>query len=267
MMMFPQILSLLVKSVKSVFISLITETNSKSSTLSEVSSLNNVPVFGLLICSLWDFSCIMGIMSSFYHLPPPPHSLFIALFFSFFLHLLFLLFPSISGVGQQQEAGQAEADRGEPRAPSTGGAAEDGVGPTGPHPGRVGPHPHGDWGSHVHKRTGQPLEAETEIPGETSPSLPASLLTTASIVLITLSHPSLPPSPTPPSQTPPHHPPCLLLHLLHHHCSTVPCVNMSMCFFVSPCRVGRISWTKEKSVFLNAAALIYKWNILFFVFS
>lgn len=66
----------------------------------------------------------------------------------------------------------------------------------------------------------------------------------------------LQPYPTTPPHTPSTSCPCLL-YLLHNHCSTVPCVNMSMCFFVSPCRVGRISWTMEKSVFLNAAALIY----------
>lgn len=49
-----------------------------------------------------------------------------------------------SGAGQQQEVGQAEANRGEPGAPSERGAAEDGVGPTGAHPGGVGPHPYGD---------------------------------------------------------------------------------------------------------------------------
>lgn len=88
---------------------------------------------------------------------------------------------------------------------------------------------------------------------------PPSLLTSAFIVLITLPHSIHLPSPTFPShlsQTPSKSCPCLL-HLHHNHCATVPCVNMSMCFFVSPCRVGRISWTMEKSVFLNAAALIY----------
>lgn len=47
------------------------------------------------------------------------------------------------GVGRQQEAGQAEANRGEPGAPSEGGTAEDSMGPTGAHPGGVGPHPYG----------------------------------------------------------------------------------------------------------------------------
>ncbi|XP_027891985.1 thyroid hormone receptor beta isoform X4 [Xiphophorus couchianus] len=72
------------------------------------------------------------------------------------------------GSGRQQEAGQAEADRGEPGAPAEGGAAEDGVGPTGAHPGGVGAHPPGDGGPHVHQRSGQPLEAEEEIPEESA---------------------------------------------------------------------------------------------------
>ncbi|RVE66741.1 hypothetical protein OJAV_G00110160 [Oryzias javanicus] len=44
------------------------------------------------------------------------------------------------GVGRQQAVGQEEAYRGEPGAPSQRGAAEDGVGPAGAHPGGVGPH-------------------------------------------------------------------------------------------------------------------------------
>lgn len=89
---------------------------------------------------------------------------------------------------------------------------------------------------------------------------PPSLLTKALIVSITVPcsnhQPPWPPptSPSRPSQpaSNPSQPPSascprlLLFH--HHHCSTVPYVNMSMCFFVSPCRVGRISWTMEKSV-------------------
>jgi len=72
--------------------------------------------------------------SSFCPLTSPPF---------FFLCALSLLFRS-SGAGRQQEAGQAEANRGEPGAPSEGGTAKDCVGPTGAYPGGVGPHPYGD---------------------------------------------------------------------------------------------------------------------------
>lgn len=96
--------------------------------------------------------------------PPPPPSSQLALSPFFFFN------TPPSGVGQQQEAGQAEANRGEPGAPSERGAAEDGVGPTGAHPGGVGPHPYGDWGPYGHERPGKPLEAEAEIPGEISSS-------------------------------------------------------------------------------------------------
>lgn len=90
---------------------------------------------------------------------------------------------------------------------------------------------------------------------------PPSLLTKALIVSITVPcsnhQPPWPPPTSPsrpsqpasnPSQPPSASCPLLLLFHHHHHCSTVPYVNMSMCFFVSPCRVGRISWTMEKSV-------------------
>ena len=93
--------------------------------------------------------------------------------------------------------------------------------------------------------------------------LPPSFLTTGFIVSITLPYPVHPPPPpthtplpSPPTPLRPKSCPCLL-RFHHNRCSTDPCVNMSMCFFVSPCRVGRISWTMEKSVFLNVSALIY----------
>lgn len=76
--------------------------------------------------------------------------------------------PPPSGAGRQQEAGQAEANRGEPGAAPSGGAAEDSVGPTGAHPGGVGPHPYGDRGPYGHERTRQPLETEEEVPGRKS---------------------------------------------------------------------------------------------------
>ncbi len=106
-----------------------------------------------------------------------------------------------SGVGQQQEAGQAEANRGEPGAPSERGTAEDGVGPTGAYPGGVGPHPYGDWGPYGHERPGQPLEAEAEIPGETSSSLPPSS-PQASVYWLPCLIQSTPPNPLPPLTNP-----------------------------------------------------------------
>lgn len=183
--------------------------------------------------------------------PPPPRP-------SCPLSLSHFIFFCPSGAGQQQEAGQAEVNRGEPGAPSERGAAEDGVGPNGAHPGGVGPHPYGDRGPYGHERPGQPLEAEAEVPGETPspyPSLPHSLLTTAIIVLITLALSS----PTHPSQTPVHTLP-LVSTTSASTTTTVPLFPVLICpcvFLVSPCRVGRISWTMEKSVFLNASAIIY----------
>lgn len=65
------------------------------------------------------------------------------------------------------------------------------MGPTGAHTGGVGTHPYGDRGPYGHKRPGQPLEAEAEVPGEISPS---SLPTTA---FNCIDYPAL-------STTPPH---------------------------------------------------------------
>lgn len=167
------------------------------------------------------FSCVSRPVFVCNSPTPPPRPLSLSLF----------VFFCPSGAGQQQEAGQAEVNRGEPGAPSERGTAEDGVGPNGAHPGGVGPHPYGDRGPYGHECPGQPLEAEAEVPGEAPyplPSLPHSLLTTAIVVLITLALSS----PTHPTQTPVH--PLPLVSTTSASTTTtvplVPCVNMSMCF-------------------------------------
>lgn len=134
-------------------------------------SMNKCHLSGMS-CSVLEQLCTSA---SHHFMPPYPP---LPLSFSFPSTLLASLGPLLtpcicpSGVGWQQAACQAEANRGEPGAPSKGGTAEDGVGPTGAHPRGVGPHPYGDRSPYGHKRPGQPLEAEAEIPGETSSSFP-----------------------------------------------------------------------------------------------
>lgn len=141
--------------------------------------------------------------SSCHSFPSSSSSSFLStLIVSLFLPLLHPSFHP-SGVGRQQEASQAEANRGEPGAPSEGGTAEDGVGPTGAHPGGVGPHPYGDWGPYGHECPGQPLEAEAEIPGETSSSsLPSDLSLHCIDYPASFNPPPLPYLPLPPVPDP-----------------------------------------------------------------
>lgn len=104
-----------------------------------------------------------------------------------------------SGVGRQQASGQAEADRGESRAAAARGASEDGVGPPGALAGGMGADPRGHRSPHGHERPGQPLETETQIPGEGSqPRRRGSHVSHVEDVPLSpsqISPPSLPPQP------------------------------------------------------------------------
>lgn len=71
-----------------------------------------------------------------------------------------------SGAGRLEAGSEEEADRGEPGAAAQGGDDQIAAAPPQPQRRGVGADPRGDGGAPQHQRPGQPLEAETEIPGE-----------------------------------------------------------------------------------------------------